>query len=56
MEPIAHKSRSFADAERWNNQQMWALTPEQRFAIAAELRRRAYGANCADVREAERRR
>jgi hypothetical protein len=50
----ANKARSFAEAERWNLQQLWSLTPEERLAIAKELRDRVYGADAPDVRESER--
>ncbi len=33
MEREAHKSRSFADADRWDKEQHWAMTPDERFAI-----------------------
>lgn len=54
MKREAHKSKSFEDAERWNKEQMWAMTPDERLAIAKELRDRFYGKDAPDVREAER--
>ncbi|MCA8978335.1 MAG: hypothetical protein KDC98_26640 [Planctomycetes bacterium] len=54
MEREAHKSTSFADAARWDKQQQWSMTPDERLALAKELRDRYYGADCPDVREAER--
>lgn len=54
MEREANKARSFAEAERWNLQQLWAMTPEERLEIAKVLRERAYGLDAPDVREAER--
>jgi hypothetical protein len=51
MEREAHKSRSFADADRWTREQMWAMTPDERLAIAKELRDRAFGKDAPDVRE-----
>ncbi len=54
MERDAHKARSFAEAARWDLQQQWSLTPEQRLEIAKVLRDRAFGADAPDVREAER--
>lgn len=54
MDRDANKSYSFADAERWNLQQMWAMTPEERLVAAKVLRDRAYGADAPDVRESER--
>ncbi len=54
MERIAHKSTSFAEAARWDREQHQAMTPEERLAVAKELRERAYGKDAPDVREAER--
>jgi hypothetical protein len=54
MEREAHKSRSFADADRWDKEQQWAMTPDERLAIAKELRDRVYGKDAPDVRESER--
>ena len=54
MEREAHKSLSFADAARWDREQQWAMTPEERLMAARELRERAYGKDALDVREAER--
>jgi len=56
MEREAHKSRSFDEAARWDRAQQRAMTPDQRLAIAKELRERVFGANAPDVREAERER
>lgn len=54
MEREANKARSFAEAEQWNLQQLWAMTPEERLAIAKELRDRVYGADAPDIRASER--
>jgi len=54
MDREAHKARSFVDADRWDREQMWAMTPDERMAIAKELRDRVFGKDCPDVREAER--
>ena len=54
MEREAHKSRSFADADRWDREQHQAMTPDERFAIAKELRERVWGKDPPDVRESER--
>jgi len=50
MEKVVHVARSFADAERWDIEQQIRLTPEQRQAIAGELRKRVYGPHPPDVR------
>lgn len=54
MERIIHKSKSFREAEAWDILQHIRMTPEQRQEAAAELRKRVYGAECQDVREAHR--
>jgi len=54
MEREGYKADSFADAARHDREQQWRMTPDERFQAAAELRARAYGRNCPDVREAER--
>ena len=54
MEREVHKATSFADAARWDREQQWALTPEERFEIARILRERVYGTDAPDVRESER--
>ena len=55
VDRTVHKSTSFADAARWDRAQHQAMTPDQRLAVAKELRDRAYGTDAPDVREAERR-
>lgn len=54
MERVFHKASSFKEAEEWEILQQIRLTPEQRQAIAAELKRRIFGENPPDVREAHR--
>ena len=54
MDREAHKARSFAEADQWDLQQQWAMTPDERFEVARVLRERAYGTDVPDVREAER--
>jgi hypothetical protein len=54
MEREAHKSTSFAEAARWDREQQWSMTPDERLAAAKLLRDRVYGADVPDVREAER--
>jgi len=51
MERIAHKSKSFKEAERWDIAQQVAMTPQERFEAAAELKRRAYPTPHKDIRE-----
>lgn len=53
MERVANKAPSFAEAERWDREQMWAMTPEERLEVARILRERAYGPDAPDVRQAE---
>lgn len=54
MDREAHKSTSFEDADRWDKEQQWAMTPDERLAIAKILRERFYGRDTPDVRESER--
>ena len=54
MERVANKAQSFAEAETWDREQMWQMTPEERLEVARILRDRAYGADAPDVRESER--
>ncbi len=54
MDREAHKARSFAEAEQWDREQMWAMTADERLAIAKELRERVHGKDAPDVRESER--
>lgn len=49
---IVHKSRSFAEADEWDIQQHIQMTPAERQRVAKELRKRVYGTNVPDVREA----
>lgn len=55
MERVANKAPSFAEAERWDREQMWAMTPEERLEVARILRERAYGPDAPDVRQAGKR-
>lgn len=55
MEPVVHKAQSFAEAEEWDILQNIRMTPEERRRAAWELKRRAYGDNCLDVRDATKR-
>ena len=54
--PVIHVSRSYEEMERYSRQQDARLTPDERLAILAELRRQVYGDNPPDVRESERNR
>jgi hypothetical protein len=56
MERIGHAAQGFEDAERWDREQMLAMTPDERLTVARILRERVYGTSCPDVREAERQR
>jgi len=54
MKRIVHKSKNYKDADWWDIKQQKEMTPEERQAAAKELKRRVYGENPPDVREAER--
>ena len=49
-----HKSFNYTDAESWDIQQQIQMTPEERQAVARQLRIRVYGSNPPDVRESHR--
>ncbi len=51
MKRIVHKTRSFQEAEEWNILQHIQLTPEERQAVVAKLRKRVYGKKPPDIRE-----
>jgi hypothetical protein len=52
MERVAHRARSFAEAEAWDLAQMRAMTPDERRLVAKALRERVFGRQCPDVRDA----
>lgn len=52
MERIYHKTRSFKDAEEWDILQNVKMTPAERQAVASEIKKRVYGKEAPDVREA----
>lgn len=54
MERVAIKTRSFEEAERWDREQSWRLTPDERLRLLRELQARVYGENPLDVRASER--
>ena len=54
MDRIGHKARTFEEAARWDREQNWALTRDERMRIAQELRERAFGRDLPDVRESAR--
>ena len=54
MKRVFHKSKSYEDAEAWHIFQCVQMTPEERQAVALELRKRVYGVTCPDVRESHR--
>jgi hypothetical protein len=54
MERVAHKSRSFEKAARWDVEQQVSMTPNQRLLAAKVLKERVYGKNVKDVRECRR--
>ena len=54
VDRIAHKSRSFKDAEDWDVDQQIRMTPRERWAIARLLKDRVYGRITKDVRACHR--
>jgi len=55
MKRIVQKSKNFREAEEWDILQHIRMTPKERQDAAAELRKRVYGKDAPDVREAHRR-
>ena len=51
MERIVHISRSFKEAEEWDIQQNFEMTPEERLIAARQLALRIFGKDQPDVRE-----
>jgi hypothetical protein len=49
---VCHRSKSFQEAEEWDILQHIRMTPEERQEAADEIRRRVYGIDSPDVREA----
>ena len=54
MDRTANRAKTFAEAAQWDREQAWALTPDERLAIAKVLRDRVYGRDAADVRASQR--
>lgn len=50
---VVHKSRSFAESDEWDVAQQIGLSPEQRQTIAGELKRRFWGDDPPDIRQAQ---
>lgn len=51
MKRILNKAKSNSEAEKWDIIQQLRMTPEQRIAVARELRDRFYGKNMPDVKK-----
>jgi hypothetical protein len=49
-----NKAKNDKEAEEWDTLQQVLMIPEERQQVAEELRKRAYGDNPPDVREAHR--
>jgi len=49
---IVNKARSYAEADDWDVMQHIRMTPDERRRVAKELKRRFYGDDCPDVRDA----
>ena len=54
MERVALKTRSFEEADRWDREQSWSLSSDERLRILKILQERVYGKNPPDVRAGER--
>ncbi len=51
IDRVVNIAKSHKEADEYDIQQQLAMTPEERFAVAAELKRRFYGEKNPDVRE-----
>ena len=54
MRRIAIKTTSHEEAARWDREQSWALSPDERLHILRVLQERVFGPSPPDVRESER--
>lgn len=54
MERVIKKSEGFIEADAWDVLQQTRMKPEERQKVATELKRRVYGEEVPDVREAHR--
>lgn len=52
MKRVFNKAKNKQQAEKWDIQQNICMTPDERLSVASELKRRVYGTNNPDVREA----
>ncbi|MBI1841881.1 MAG: hypothetical protein HYR88_13665 [Verrucomicrobia bacterium] len=50
MERTVHKARGFRSAADWDIKQQIRMTARERWAVAKQLKQRAYGSNTPDVR------
>jgi hypothetical protein len=50
VQRVSHIARNHREAEAWDIEQYRRLTPAERQRIAKELRVRAYGKRCLDLR------
>lgn len=52
MKRVYHKSKDYQEAENWDILQHIRMTPEERQEAAKELRKRVYGENAPDIKQA----
>lgn len=50
MARVVHKATDFEDAARWDREQHWKMSPQERQRAARTLKRRAFPADAPDVR------
>lgn len=53
MKRIFNKAGNKKKAEEWDIIQQISMTADERLAAARELQRRVFGAECPDIRQAE---
>jgi hypothetical protein len=52
MKRVFNKAKSKKEADEWDIIQNISMTPDERFYVVDELKKRVYGTNNPDVREA----
>jgi len=52
MKRVFHKAKNKQEAEEWDILQQISMTPDERLSVADELKKRVYGKNVPDVKEA----
>mgnify|MGYP006872617110 CR=1 FL=1 len=54
MKRIFHKAKNKKEADDWDIYQQISMTPDERFAIVNEMKKRVFGKKVSDVKEVHR--